>query len=51
MWLRLAANGIRMKHIPEPLSLFYFGGSTIQHQAASDLEARRALLKWRRHIA
>jgi glycosyltransferase involved in cell wall biosynthesis len=51
MWLRLAANGVQMQHIPEKLSLFYFGGSTIQHQAASDLEARRALLKWRRYIA
>lgn len=49
--LRLAANAVQMKRIPDILSLFYFGGATVQHQTASNLEARRALLKWRRYIA
>lgn len=49
-WLRLAARGVGFRHLDDTLSLFYHGGSTRQHQAFSDLEARRALLTWRRHL-
>lgn len=51
MWMRAAAQGARMKKIDGVLSLFYYGGSTHQHQTLSDSEARRALLKWRVRLA
>lgn len=51
MWLRAAAKGAKMRKLDAVLSLFYYGGSTHQNQALSDQEARRALLKWRSHIA
>lgn len=51
LWLRLASNGVQMRHVNETLGLFYANGATGQNQAASDMEARRALLKWRRYLA
>lgn len=49
--LRLAAHGVNMLHVPEPLALFYYGNnSTTLNQDQSNMEARRALLRWREYL-
>jgi glycosyltransferase involved in cell wall biosynthesis len=48
MWLRLASNGKCFDNIGGFLSLNYYGDNmTPLNQAQSDLEARRAQLRWR----
>ncbi len=48
MWLRLAANGVKMLHVPQALSLFYDGGLTTQQaRELTGAESRRAALRWR----
>jgi glycosyltransferase involved in cell wall biosynthesis len=47
-WLRLAANGVNMQHIPDALSLYYDGGNTtMTNRELTQAESRRALLRWR----
>lgn len=46
MWLRMAASGVRMLHIPQQLGLFYDDGAGINNPEQSALESRRALLRW-----
>lgn len=49
--LRLAAHGVAMRHIPHKLNLFYDDGAGINNPEQSGMEARRAILRWRGHIA
>lgn len=44
--LRLAAAGVKFKHIPAELTAFYDDGAGINNGEYSGMEARRALLKW-----
>lgn len=46
-WMRMAATGHQMKHIPETLGIFYRGGMGIANQQQSAMESRRAVLQWR----
>lgn len=51
-WLRLCAQGVRFKHLNDTLSLFYYAdNATTVNQEQSNMEARRALLRWRDQIA
>lgn len=52
MWLRMAACGINMLHIPQPLGLFYWHPEQLGRQQAehSTYESRRAVLKHREAI-
>lgn len=45
--LRLAANGVKMLHIPQELTLFYDDGANINNPEQSGMESRRALLRWK----
>ncbi len=49
--LRLAAHGVKFFHVPEVVGLFYDDGLGINNGEQSGMEARRALLRWGRHIA
>lgn len=47
-WLRAAVNGVEFYHIDDLLSLNYLGdNATPMNQEQSNMEARRALLRWR----
>ncbi len=46
--LRLVAHGVRFRHIARQLCLFFDDGAGINHATFSGMEARRALLRWRK---
>lgn len=48
--LRLAAHGVTFRRIPERLTLFYDDGLNINNPQQADMEARRAILRWRPFI-
>ena len=52
MWLRMAASGLTMLHIPDTLGLFYWHSDQLGRQQAqqSAYESRRAILKHRAAI-
>lgn len=48
MWLRLSARGVKFQNVPEFMSMVYFGNNaTPANQEQSNMEARRALMRWR----
>lgn len=47
MWLRMAAHGVQMKHIPLELGLFFDDGAGVNNPEQSAMESRRALLRWK----
>lgn len=48
--LRAVASGAIFKHIPQTLTAFYDNGTNINNTQYAAMEARRALLKWGRHL-
>lgn len=52
LWLRMAAQGVTMKRMPEPLGLFYWNVSQQGRAFAeqSGMESRRALLQWSKYL-
>jgi glycosyltransferase involved in cell wall biosynthesis len=50
MWLRMVACGAVFKHIPQVLGLFFDDGAGVNNLEQSNMESRRAILKWRKHI-
>lgn len=49
LFLRFAHAGVKFLHLPEMLTLNYQGeNATLLNQEQSNMEARRALLRWRR---
>lgn len=48
MWLRFAHAGVKFQNIPEFMSMVFFGdNATPANQEQSNMEARRALMRWR----
>lgn len=48
--LRLAAGGVEFRHLHAAHTAFYDDGTNINNAQQAGMEARRALLRWRKHI-
>lgn len=48
--LRLVAHQTKFLHLPEALTLFFDDGANINNPDQAGMEARRALLRWRKYI-